>query len=336
VEILSVDQRVIYLSAAHIYADRVFNVQWVNVLGETVTYFPGSFEFDQATQTITLTTFLILGFIPELDEPTPEDPNVNWPNLNSILSDQGYDPSTDNGQPGPFAGVIQFPVTVNFAPGKPLTNTYICSQPLLAGTVLLNEGTPSVTKSHVGKDMNAIAWGSRINDPNDTLNNDPDFILNDTFKYLEFSKDPNIWYENIEFCEVAEGETCRLSPFCDDNIPGCGGQPPDGTGGDIGNGLIGLELSGLMFMEIDPINFSDGPSGPFGNFMSSVFLKASGGDAPPGGNLQNTILFTPLGPQTPPSQEAGGTVGWSVFGQLYDTVTNTTTLLYFGTESLGP
>ena len=61
-----------------------------------------------------------------------------------------------------------------------------------------------------------------------------------------------------------------------------------------------------------------------------------GGDAPPGGNLQGAILFTPLGPQTSPATGPGGTVGWSVFGQLYDTLTDTTENLFFGTESLGP
>jgi hypothetical protein len=127
-----------------------------------------------------------------------------------------------------------------------------------------------------------------------------------------------------------------LSPFCDDSIPGCGGTTPDGTGGDIGNGLINVEFSGLAFTEVDPISFTDGPTGPFGDLTSSVFLEASGGDAPPGGYLQDAIIFTPLGPETPPAQGIDGTVGWSVFGQLYDTVTKTTTILYFGTEAPPP
>jgi hypothetical protein len=182
-----------------------------------------------------------------------------------------------------------------------------------------------------------MSWGSRINDPNDTLNNDPDFILNDPFRFLEFTKDKSTQYENIEFCEVEEGEECRLSPFCDDSVPGAAqaghpGNDPD----DIGNGLINVGLSGLAFTEVEPITFSDGPTGPFGLPLPSTFLKASGGDADPGGNLQNTIIFTPLGPETPSFESLDGSVGWSVFGQLYDTVTNTTQILFFGTESLSP
>ena len=337
VEILTTTGTQIWLSQTHIYANRVFTVQWVNDHGDTVTYFPGSFEFDPTTQIISFTTELVPGFQTDLDLPTAEDPFVDWPDLNEFVSlSEAFNPVDLSSVGGPAVPLQKYPVTVKFAPGKPLTNTYICSQPLLDGTTLLNEGTPSVTKSHVGKDTNELTWGSRINDPNDTLNDDPDFILNDPFRFLEFQKDPNIWYENIEFCEVDEGEKCRLSPFCDDSIPGCGGTTPDGGGGDIGNGLIDIAFSGLTFTEVDPISFTDGPTGPFGNLPSSVFLEASGGDAPPGGYLQNTILFTPLGPETPPSQGTDGTVGWSVFGQLYDTVTKTTTIIYFGTEAPPP
>jgi len=333
-QILSKTQRVIVVSDAHVYAERVFNVQWVNTLGDTVTYYPGSFEFDATTQTITLTTELILGFVPESDEPTPEDPNVNWPNLD-VVGPGAFDPNNDtetsnlNDPPN-----RRFLVTVNFAPGKPLTNTYLCSQPLLDGNTLINEGTPYYTKNQVGKDPINLAWGSRINDPNDTLNNDPDFILNDVFKYLEPKKDPEVIYENISFCEVSEGETCRLSPFCDDTLPGCPGSlDPNGNLGGIGNGLMEMSFSGLAFTETEPITFSDGPSGPFGQFVSGDFLEASGGDAPPGGYLQGAILFTPLGPNSPVTPGTDGTVGWSVFGQLYDTVTQTTTILYFGTNT---
>jgi hypothetical protein len=335
-EIESKNNTIIKLSPTHIYANRVFSVQWVNFAGDTVTFFPGSFEFDESTQTITIVSHLILGLAPQSDLPTDPDPLVDWPNLADAFPAESFDPNDQFSSANINNVPSRFPVTVSFAPGKPLTNTYICSQPLLDGVTLLNAGTPSVTKSHVGKDMGSLAFGSRINDPNDTLNNDPDFILNDPFRRIEFTSDPEIDYENIEFCEVSEGEDCRLSPFCDDSIPGCGGTAPDGSGGDIGNGLMNVSLSGLAFTEVDPITFSDGPTGPFGNISSSDFLEASGGDAPPGGNLQNSIIFTPLGPNTPPSQGVDGTVGWGVFGQLYDTVTNTTQILYFGTETPQP
>lgn len=336
-ELLSLNQTQIRISDAHVYADRVFNVQWVNDNGDTVTYFPGSYTFDKDTQILTLTTLLFLGLNPMLDDPRLADPNVDWPNLDfNTPVPSAPTPLDDSDSPGPPTEPesLRFTVTVNFAPAKPLTTTYICSQPLLDGVTLINEGTPYYTKSQVGKDSINLAFGSRINDPTDTLNNDPDFILNDPFKYLEPVADPEVIYENISFCEVSEGDTCFLSPFCDDNLPGCPGSlNPDGALGGIGNGVMLVEFSGLAFTETEPITFTDGPTGPFGDLLGSDFLEASGGDAPLGGYLQDAILFTPIGPDSPPTQSLNGTVGWSVFGQLYDTVTKTTTILYFGTET---
>jgi hypothetical protein len=309
----------------------VFNIQWVNSAGNTVTYYPGSFEFDSQTQVLRLTTYLNLGFSPPKDDPVPQDPNVDWPDLD-VFTD-GFDPQDDTDiRNDPIQQ--QYLVKVTYAPGKPITKTYVCSQPLLNGVTLLNEGTPDFVKSQVGSDLIEMNWGSRINDPNDVLNKDPDFILNDPFRYLEAQKNPKIIYEDIEFCEVQEGDFCRLSSFCDDTLPACPGSvDPQGNPGGIGNGWLEMTFSGLLFTEVEPISFTDGPADAFGNFLSSDFLEASGGDSEPGGNLQESILFTPLGPDTPTAQSLNGTVGWSVFGQLYDTVTKTTKTLYFESKT---
>ena len=345
VEVVSTNSTTIELSQTNITADRIFNLVYVNDAGEEVVYNPGSFEFDQATQVITITSSQNLGYYPSLDVPDEEDPFVVNPSLNEsetwpyppeVFLDPN-EPLFDEFDDNAYNVDVQATVTVNFAPGKPLTKTYLCSQPLLDGTTLLNEGTPPYQTTQVMKDEGFLAWGSRINDPNDLLNTDPDFILNDPFRFRDFRSDPKTQYEEIDFCEVSEGEECRLSPFCDDSVPGAAeAGSPGNDPGDIGNGLIGIGFGGLSFTETEPITFSDGPANGFGQVTSTEFLKASGGDAPPGGVLQGAILFTPLGPGTPPFQGADGTVGWSVFGQLYDTLTNTTTNLYFGTGTPAP
>ena len=343
--VLSENAFTIKLTSTNITAERVFQIRAPSSDGgEDMIYLPGSFTFDKATQTITIDASpQVLNWTDFDDDPYPLNPNIIDPGANHQDSEllAFSDPTgvfiLPSQTPNESLRPTRVPVVVSYAPGRPLTKTYLCSQPLLDGTTLLNEGTPPFETSQVMKDEGFLAWGSRINDPNDVLNTDPAFVLNDPFRFRDFRSDPKTQFEDIDFCEVSEGEACRLSPFCDDGLPGAAeAGHPGNDPGDIGNGLISIGFGGLAFTETQPITFDDGPSNGFGQLPSSVFLKASGGDAPPGGNLQEAILFTPLGPETPPFQGPDGSVGWSVFGQLYDTLTDTTTNLFFGTESLGP
>lgn len=293
------------LSSIHIYAETVFNLQYVDSDGNTIVLYDSDFTFDASTQTITLLNTTFASLVGPSDPVSGEAGDV-------------IDSST-----------IHVPVTVSFAPGKPYTTTYICSQPLLAGTTLLNEGTPPMVLSQVGETVTKLTWGSDINDPNDLLG-ELDFILNDPFRYLESYWPSGAVFENISYCESSEGETCLLSPFCDDTVLGASQAGKEGQEPwDIGNGLIQLEFSGVLFSEFEGFGFSDGPSGPFGEHVSSMFLEASGDEVNDGGNLQEAIIFTPLGPDSIPEIP---NQGWGVFGILYDTVTLQSQVLYFGTK----
>ena len=149
-------------------------------------------------------------------------------------------------------------VTVTFAAGKPVTNTYLCSQPLLRSTTLLNEGTPPVPKSQVGAATREEVFGTALNDPTDTLGS-LDFILNDPFRTVQFSDDASVLYEALEFCETDDGnDTNLLSVIC------------DGPGPEMG--WIEMALSGT--------SFSDGfslPGGPAVWRGSSVAQDTVGG-----------------------------------------------------------
>jgi|GEM_PF-2453605 len=340
ITVTSTDARTVDLKGGNVTADRVFQLVSLNEDGTTTTYLPGSFEFDRDAQVVTITSTQFLGSAFAADDQLDEDPDVvddGFPHEDLVAPASPVDGISDPDRRVDALNPIKIPVTVSFAPGRPITKTYVCSQPLLDGTTLLNQDTPPFETSQVGTDVRFLAWGSRINDPNDVLNTDPDFILNDPFRFIDFSSDPKIQYEQIDFCEVSEGEENRLSPFCDGGYPGAADAGhPGNDPGDIGNGPVEIGLEGIAFTETEPISFNDGPSDGFGGFTSTTFLKASGGDAPPGGNLGEAILFTPLGPETVTPESLDGSVGWSVMGQLYDTTTNTLTLLFFGTESLGP
>jgi hypothetical protein len=165
-----------------------------------------------------------------------------------------------------------YPVTVTFAPGKPVTKTYLAAQPLLDGITLLNEGTPPVPLSQGADAISEVVFGSQINDPNDTLNDDPDFILNDPFRTVEFTDDPESLYEDMEFCTLDDGNSTGLLSIA------CDGPSPEA-------GLIELALEGIGFTDcfgrpggpaVHPGSPSIGETaGPFGH--ESV-LHVSGGN----------------------------------------------------------
>lgn len=327
--VLSANSQVIPLAGLSAHVARVFGFSFINSAGAKVVYLPGSFEFNEETQEITIISEQTLGYYPSADIPDPEDPFVQNPSLNNPVGfvfppGDLLNPEFVTDSFG-YPADVHVPITVDYMVGLPLTLPYICSQPLLDGTTLLYEGTPYFTKSLVGTDTGGIEFGSQINDPSDTLNDDPDFILNDPYRFLNFKPTPGLLYEQISFCEKSEGQTCLLTPICDDNVLGAGSAGSSwNEPGDIGNGWIGLEISGIAFLETDGIFLNDGPNGPF-DPVELIFLHASGGPEDHGGNLQEAIIFPGYGPWVPNIPIQGG-----VFGQLTDLGTGVVTVLYFG------
>jgi hypothetical protein len=183
-------------------------------------------------------------------------------------------------------------VTVTFAAGKPVTNTYLCSQPLNQSVTLLNEGTPPVPKSQIGGAVREEVFGSALNDPTDTLGS-VDYILNDSFRTVTFRDDSGILYEALEFCEVDDGnETNLLSIMCD-------GPSPEA-------GWIEMALSGTSFS--DQFSLPGGPkiwkgstvaTDTVGGFSQTSVLHASG-NGYIGGNLgPGTAVLYPNYPSVP-------------------------------------
>ena len=133
----------------------------------------------------------------------------------------------------PPPGVVV--ATVTFVPGTPVTQTYLCSQPLYQSPTLLNEGTPPVPASQADPSTRVIDPGTPINDPGDILV-DPGFSLNDPANYVTFIDPAEERYDSLEFCEVDNGGQQNLiSTLCD--------------GPAIGHGLMEIALSGTLFSE---------------------------------------------------------------------------------------
>lgn len=188
----------------------------------------------------------------------------------------------EGGTPREFSGD---PVTVVFSPGRTVTNTYLCSQPVLDSVTLLNEGTPPVPKSQSTFYERHVVYGPDIlTDPpvddrllaDDALN--PPNVLGDDYRVHVFREgdDPatalaDSLYENMEFCEVSsEGQTGVLSTICEGTL----GQGASGWDPDVGDPIYsptgtgpqypGAGWSGNLFE-------SGGYVGePFGPFVLSI------------------------------------------------------------------
>jgi len=167
----------------------------------------------------------------------------------------------------------QHPVTITFASGKPITQEYLCSQPFSGSVTVLNEGTPPVPKSRDQAATSQVVAGSRINDPNDVLDDAESMILNDPFAFVQFTNDENSLYASTSFCEVEDGDSVHLSTLCDGPGPG--------------EGFAAIELEGQFTS--DAFTLEGGPAGPWGGrspviagsstkFSQTSILFASGGN----------------------------------------------------------
>jgi len=132
-----------------------------------------------------------------------------------------------------------YPVTVTFAPGRPITNTYLATQPMAQSQTILNEGTPTFQESQSGRmaysTVNAgVVSGSGGRTPllPPTPPTNPTYFLRDQYIVREFSDDTQYLYERMDFIQLDDGgQKGRLSSYCE------GGPGPNGTWGVIEFGL---------------------------------------------------------------------------------------------------
>ena len=140
----------------------------------------------------------------------------------------------------PYAG---FPVTVVFAPGRPITTTYLQTQPISQSPTILNEGTPSFQMSQAGSGSLATVVGSTQSGSGGktpafppATPSDPQYFLRDQYLTRQFADDTQYLYEQMEFFQLPDGgQRGRLSSYCDGPGPG--------------EGVRELSVSGVAFSE---------------------------------------------------------------------------------------
>lgn len=128
----------------------------------------------------------------------------------------------------------QYPVTVTFAPGKPVTKTYLCRQPFERSVTKLNEGMPPVPMSQARPTVRQEVSG-----------------------VIEFSDYPDALYNSLSFCQVDDGgQKGLLSIACD-------GPAPE-------QGWVALGLNGTAGAYQDAMTLEGGPGGVFGTQSPSI------------------------------------------------------------------
>lgn len=220
----------------------------------------------------------------------------------------------------PSAG---YPVTVVFAPAKPITTTYLQTQPLPESQTILNEGTPPVPTKHIGQATASTVSGDGGPTPAfpPAGPGNPNYFLRDQYLVRQFADDPDALYEQMQFFQLEDGGSRgQISSFC------------DGPGN--GAGLNNLDFSGRLFTEtLGPVPFGGGapwrsPGYSGGAATSGSVLHASGGAAGILGVLGPALYTTPYAGPNPtmtgvypaimyPTYPSAGVVPGSGGGAIY-------------------
>jgi hypothetical protein len=176
-----------------------------------------------------------------------------------------------------------YPVTVVFEPGLPVTYTYLEDQPLWEGALVINEGTPIEQLDQVGGYSYTVVPGNVITDRN------TDFIDNTPYLYMEESNSSVTKYTDMDIIELRDtGEEGLLSFLCDETFSG--------------HGMLGFTLSGGMFNDIFqitgpavvippyPVLLLSGGSFRDGDIGSSILIH--NGNVPSLYSADQLLLFT--------------------------------------------
>lgn len=273
------------------------------VLNRAFTLTSGEYNLDVTPETATITSrtpFLV--YVPDSDVYADRVFVVQVDGAVIPPADYTFDKATQNLQFTSSAPLpsSQHEVTVTFAVGKPVTQTYLCGQPIDETVTVLNEGTPPIPTDLDQPADREIENGGIINDPADVLDEAESLVLNDPYRVVTFTDTAESIYADLQFCTTEDGDSVHITPVCDGPGPGLG--------------LSHLEVDGHF--TTNAFTVPEGPGGPWKgspaikgsatHFNPATVLTASGGNIL-GGNLgPGTAILYPnqRGPSGKPP--AGG------------------------------
>jgi hypothetical protein len=201
------------------------------------------------------------------------------------------------------------PVNVVFAPAKPVTNTYLQSQPFPESQTILNEGTPTFQQSQAGSapptvtlptDIASTASGDGGPTPalpvpvGTAVPLDPDYAFRDQYLVRRFDDDPEYLYERLEFFQIEDGgQRGRLSSYCE------GGPGPNGSWGATEFAFAGSYLND-NYAGMGAVRRGRGP----GTYRYALLASGNGFD---GGPLGTYSFITGTGTVIPFSGQGSPT-----------------------------
>lgn len=200
-EVESLGNKMISLIPTDLFADRVFVVRVEDVVLPNTMW-----EFDEPSQTVFLKQ--PLGFLDGIPYTGLVHTHADGTLMEGEFHIEGANQKILEVREHYTAHVSYAPSTTR------RTKTYLKNQEALSSVTLLNSGTPPVPKSQIADAIREVVFGSGINIWQDTLNNDPDFFLNDPSKSIQF-RDPNEKYEDLEFIEKELGSDEPITIACD-------------------------------------------------------------------------------------------------------------------------
>lgn len=112
---------------------------------------------------------------------------------------------------------FNYPVTIVFAAGNPVTYTYLLEQPLFEGNIILNDDTPVEQSNQYGGSYTILESGEVI------YNRNGDYVDNTPFEYCRDLFPETTKYSDIDIIESrTNGEYGLLSFACDETFSGHG------------------------------------------------------------------------------------------------------------------
>ncbi len=200
----SISNTMLSLKGGGIFAERVFSLQYTNLQGVATLLNPDSFTFDVTSQTVTLNDGLAfhapLTLLDVQSDPAEEG------------DEGGFAPLEEPDEP------VRVPVTVTFAAGDPVTETYLKTQPFEQGQTKLATPTPSFAHSWVSDQLRTEVFGDVVQDPTD-ISGDPDTIDNTSYPQLGYTEGGRL--VGAEFFEISNnGQDGHLAVFSDSSAKG--------------------------------------------------------------------------------------------------------------------